>query len=117
MSQRTKTPAFTLFVVVSNVAGNSVINWGLKSERYGIAVAGVVILILWMLARMTLLSWADLSWVLPVTAIGYVLSAVAGQLFFAEQVTASRWLGTALIAVGAALVGASETAERAGPAT
>jgi uncharacterized membrane protein len=110
---KTKTALVTAFVVVSNVAGNSVINWGMKSERYGIAIAGVVILILWMLARMTLLSWADLSWVLPVTAIGYVLSAVAGQVFFAEQITGSRWMGTALIALGAALVGPSDSAGQA----
>ena len=40
---------------------------------------GVVLLILWMLSRMALLSWADLSYVLPVTSIGYVLVALAGQ--------------------------------------
>jgi len=108
VSQTTKTAAFTVFVVIANVAGNSIINWGLKSERYGIAVVGVIVLIAWMLARMTLLSWADLSWVLPVTALGYVLSAIAGQAFFSEQVTASRWAGTALIAAGAALVAPTE---------
>jgi uncharacterized membrane protein len=105
VSATAKTAAFTAFVVVSNVAGNSVINWGIKSEQWLIAVAGVVLLIAWLLARMTLLSWADLSWVLPVTAIGYVLSALAGRWFFDEQVTGWRWLGTAMIAAGAALVG------------
>ena len=40
---------------------------------------GVALLILWLLSRMTLLSWADLSYVLPVTSIGYVLTALAGQ--------------------------------------
>ena len=108
VSLKSKTAIVTAFVVLSNVAGNSVINWGMKSERYGIAVVGVVILISWLLARMTLLSWADLSWVLPVTAIGYVLSAVAGQLLFGEQISGARWIGTALIAGGAALVGASD---------
>ena len=111
-ASRAKTAAFTAFVVVSNVAGNSVINWGIKSERYGIAVLGVALLILWLLARMTLLSWADLSWVLPVTAIGYVLSALAGQVFFHEPVTGVRWLGTALIAVGAAVVALQEAPGR-----
>jgi uncharacterized membrane protein len=102
-----KTALFTAFVILSNLAGNSVINWGVKSEQFPVIVAGVIILILWLLARMTLLSWADLSWVLPVTAIGYVLSAIAGRVFFAEQIGASRWIGTVLIAAGAALVGPS----------
>ena len=110
MPDATKTALFTAFVVVSNVAGNSVINWGVKSDSWPITIAGVLILISWLLARMTLLSWADLSWVLPVTAIGYVLSAVVGQVFFGEQVTGWRWVGTAFIALGAALVAPSEKA-------
>ena len=38
---------------------------------------GVLLLILWLLSRMTLLSWADLSYVLPVTSVGYVAAQVA----------------------------------------
>ena len=104
MNQHLKTAAFTAIVVVSNVAGNGVLNWGVKSDHLAIQAAGVVLLILWLLARMTLLSWADLTWVLPVTAIGYVLSAFVGEWYFAERVTGWRWIGTALIAIGAAVV-------------
>jgi uncharacterized membrane protein len=67
-------------------------------------LAGVSLLIVWLLARMALLSWADLSYVLPVTAIGYVLNAVMGKVFLAEQVSAPRWAGTLLIVGGVALV-------------
>ena len=56
---------------------------------------GTTLLILWLLSRMTLLGWADLSYVLPVTSIGYVLTAFLGKYFFAEQITWQRWLGTA----------------------
>ena len=38
---------------------------------------GVSLLIVWMLSQMTLLSWADLSYVLPVTSVGYVLANIA----------------------------------------
>ena len=41
--------------------------------------AALALLILWTAARTTLLSWADLSYVLPVTAIGYVLTLVTGM--------------------------------------
>jgi drug/metabolite transporter (DMT)-like permease len=37
---------------------------------------------------MTLMSWADLSYILPITAVGYVLSAVAGKVFLDEQYAA-----------------------------
>ena len=68
---------------------------------------GVVMLILALLTRMALLSLADLSFVLPVTAIGYVMAALLGKVFLHENVTVQRWLGTLLIFTGAALVGST----------
>jgi drug/metabolite transporter (DMT)-like permease len=65
----------------------------------------VLLLILWMLSRMTLLSWADLSYVLPVTALGYVLTALMGRFFLGEHVSLGRWAGIALIMGGVSMVG------------
>jgi len=69
--------------------------------------AGVVALILAVLMRMALLSLADLSYVLPVTAIGYVIATFLGKTFLNENVSGERWLGTILIFLGAALVGST----------
>ena len=66
---------------------------------------GILLLVLWMLSRMALLSWADLSYVLPVTALGYVANALLGKWFLNEQISLERWLGTLLIVVGTSLVG------------
>lgn len=68
---------------------------------------GIVALILAVLTRMVLLSLADLSFVLPVTAIGYVIAAILGRTVLQETVSDRRWLGTALICIGAALVSSS----------
>jgi drug/metabolite transporter (DMT)-like permease len=68
---------------------------------------GIVMLILALLTRMALLSLADLSFVLPVTSIGYVLAALFGRLFLHETVTAQQWLGTALIFMGTGVVGST----------
>ena len=65
---------------------------------------GVLLLILWLASRMALLSWADLSYVVPVTSIGYVLVAIAGRVFLHEQITVRRWAGITLIMAGVALV-------------
>lgn len=103
-----KTAITTLVVVSSNVIGNLFLSFGMKSGAGMLSpwvFAGVALLILWTLSRMTLLSWADLSFVLPVTAIGYPLSAVVGQWFLAEVITPQRWAGTALIVAGTVLVG------------
>jgi len=66
--------------------------------------AGVALLILWQMSRMALLSWADLSYVLPITSIGYVLVAFLGKVMLNEQITGRRWMGIVLIVAGVALV-------------
>ena len=66
---------------------------------------GVLALALSLLTRMALFSLADLSFVLPVTAIGYVFAVLIGKLFLAESVSGQRWMGTLLIFLGAVLVG------------
>ena len=68
------------------------------------AAAGIAMLIVSILARMAIFSVADLSFVLPVTAVGYVLAALLGHAVLSEPVSASRWVGTILIFAGAALV-------------
>jgi drug/metabolite transporter (DMT)-like permease len=69
---------------------------------------GIGLLILWLLTRMALLSWADLSFVLPVTGLGYILAAVLGHFFLREPVTASNWTGIFLIFFGTAFVGVTK---------
>ena len=65
---------------------------------------GVAMQALWLLLRMRLVSLADLSFVLPVTAIGYVITTLLGWVFLHEYVSASRWAGTVLISLGTGLV-------------
>jgi len=54
---------------------------------------------------MALLSWADLSYVLPVTSIAYGLVALVGRFALHEQVSLARWAGIGLIMIGVTLVG------------
>ncbi len=72
-----------------------------------LVVLGIVMQIVWLLARMSLLGVADLSFVLPVTASGYILTTVLGKVFLGEQVSLQRWIGAALIFIGTAFVGAT----------
>ena len=69
--------------------------------------AGIAMLILALFTRLALLSVADLTFVLPMTAVGYVFAAVLGRVFLHEQVTPVRWLAIFLIFAGAALVGST----------
>jgi uncharacterized membrane protein len=115
-----KTRVLTTFVVLTNVLGNFSMSWGMKHQAVDLGISplayirlifspwvllGTTLLILWLLSRMTLLGWADLSYVLPVTSIGYVITAFLGRYFFNEQISWQRWLGTGLIMIGISLVG------------
>ncbi|SPE42449.1 conserved membrane hypothetical protein [Candidatus Sulfopaludibacter sp. SbA3] len=80
----------------------------------GVAL-GIVMLIVALLARLALLSVADLSFILPMTAIGYVLAAVLGRFFLQEQVSPQRWLAVTLIFAGAALVSSTPHSTTARP--
>lgn len=113
---RLKTWVCAVIVVLSNVFGNFFMKLGLPEPlttpaeyitvlfRPTVAL-GVSLLILWTLTRMALLSWADLSYVVPVTAIGYALVAIVGKFLLHEDISTKRWLGIGLIVAGVALVG------------
>ena len=57
-----------------------------------LVLLGVTLLIVWMLSRMTLMSWADLSYILPITAMGYVLVCGGRQAYSSPSTFRSmRW--------------------------
>jgi uncharacterized membrane protein len=115
-----KTRIFTTIVVVTNVLGNSFLSRGMQSVGELLSLSplpyiralfnpwvalGVSLLIVWLLSHMALLSWADLSYVLPVTSIAYVLVALVGRFLLHEHVSPARWVGITLIMAGVTLVG------------
>lgn len=117
---RWKTRAFAAIVILTNAFGNLFLTRGMRYGAETLTASplsflraifnpwvslGICLLILWLISKMLLLSWADLSYVLPVTAFGYVLNALLGRVFLGEHVTAARWAGTLLIMAGVILVG------------
>lgn len=114
-----------LLVVATNVGGNVLLSRGmhqvgrivsaspadyLRAFVNPSALIGIVILAVWMLSDLALLSRADLSFVLPVTASAYVLVAICGHFFLHDHISWLRWLGIVLITGGVIL--AEETPER-----
>jgi drug/metabolite transporter (DMT)-like permease len=63
-------------------------------------LAGIACLIAFFSSYLNALSWADLSYVLPATALGYVLVTILGRTFLHENVSPARWLGVLLISCG-----------------
>ena len=65
---------------------------------------GVTLQATFFVLYLTLLSRANVSQVLPMTALDYVVVAFLAQLLLAEAVTPARWLGIGFIVVGVFLV-------------
>ena len=123
--QRNRTQLLIALVIVTNVLGNVFLSRGmhqvgrivsfspadyLRALGNPSAIAGILILIVWMLSDLALLSRADLSFVLPVTASAYVLVALVGHFFLHDHISWQRWLGILLITGGVIL--AEETPAR-----
>jgi drug/metabolite transporter (DMT)-like permease len=67
-------------------------------------VVGVALQAAFFVLYLTLLSRDDVSKILPMTALDYIVVAVAAQMMLAEAVTPVRWAGIALIVVGVCMV-------------
>ncbi len=116
--------AYRLLVLVLLVRpfGNLSLAWGMKHFSTMLSAnpffyiramlnpfvaGGIVLLALALLLRMALLSLADLSYILPLSGIGYILSTLLGKFFLREHISLEGWAGTLLIFLGTALVGSS----------
>jgi drug/metabolite transporter (DMT)-like permease len=106
-------------VTVFAAAGDSMLSHGMKqagnislSHLQGIILAllnpwvavGILLLLAFFASYMNALSWADLTYVLPATSLGYVLLALVAKFALHEQVSPLRWLGIALISGGVGFV-------------
>jgi len=65
---------------------------------------GIGLLALNFFALLTLLSWENVSFAIPATALSYVTGALAAKLLLGEHVAPLRWAGILLVAAGVALV-------------
>ena len=53
---------------------------------------------------LTALSWADLTFVLPATALGNVIVALLSKFWLHETISWQRWAGIVLITIGVGFV-------------
>ncbi len=106
-------------VTVFAAAGDSMLSHGMKQtgsislhhlQSIILAVGnpwvavGIVLLLAFFASYMNALSWADLTYVLPATSLGYVLLALVAKFALHEAVSPLRWLGIALITGGVGFV-------------
>lgn len=131
MNSGMKNRTFIALIVLSNTIGNLLLGIGMTYMpsfhnvtpiQYFAALfgnswiwGGVALLIVLMVSQLSMYSWADLTYVLPVTASAYVLIAVLSRIFLHEHISLSRWIGVGLISLGVLFVAETPTRTKAVP--
>ena len=118
-----KTFIVILLATLSAAIGETLLSYGMKrngqinlavSSQWGHLVltvvrnpyvlAGVVFLAVFFFLYLAALSWADLSFVMPLTAMSYIFAALLAKFMLKEELSWFRWAGTLVITLGIILV-------------
>ncbi|TAM82578.1 MAG: hypothetical protein EPN47_07920 [Acidobacteria bacterium] len=86
---------FTLLNILSFLGNSIRIKW----LWIGIGLMAVAFFSL-----LALLSWANVSLVVPATAASYAVGALGAQFLLGEHVNRERWIGVIIVCAGVALV-------------
>ncbi len=89
---------------VTSCSPTELFQTGLRIFSQPSIIIGIIFLTGFFFLWLAILSWCDLSFVLPLTALSYVLTALLSIYFLGETVSPLRWAGTILICIGVALV-------------
>lgn len=65
---------------------------------------GIVLLMMFYISYLASLSWADLSYIMPATTFGYVLTALLAHFMLGERVSFTRWIGIGMITTGVGFI-------------
>jgi drug/metabolite transporter (DMT)-like permease len=112
-----------LLIVLTNAAGDIYITRGMKRvgevegfrlrEVLKIArrvltcgdfLLGIFFLALSFFSFLAILSWADMSFVVPATSLVYLVTLIGARFVLKEQVDGMRWAGTLLVCLGVAII-------------
>jgi drug/metabolite transporter (DMT)-like permease len=78
-------------------------------------LTGVFFEALFFIGLLILMSRNDVSFIWPLTSLGFVITTLAAKFYLHEQVPSMRWAGVVLIVLGAGLISWTEQKQR-GPA-
>ena len=75
-----------------------------RAFRIGWMWFGFLLMALSFFCLLLMLSWANVSFVVPATALGYGVGAVGARVFLKEHVSGLRWIGVIVVSLGVILV-------------
>jgi drug/metabolite transporter (DMT)-like permease len=89
---------------LTNFGPTALFRFGLATALNGYLWLGVFWKAVAFFCFLALVADADLSWVVPATAISFVVELIAAKLFLRESVNPLRWAGALCITAGVALI-------------
>jgi drug/metabolite transporter (DMT)-like permease len=82
----------------------SILEFVLRGLRQPWMWVGVSMMALGFFSLLAILSFRDVSFVVPVSALSYAAGAFGAKGFLGERISRSRWMGIAVVCVGVTIV-------------
>jgi uncharacterized membrane protein len=96
---------------VAEISTSEILRVARDGVTNGKIILGVALEAVFFGALLYLLSQRDVSFVWPLTSLGFIVTALAAQFILHEKVSVIRWVGVLLIALGAGLTSYSEASK------
>lgn len=82
----------------------SILRFVLQSFRLRWMWVGIALMSLAFFSLLAILSFRQVSFVVPISALSYVAGAFGAKLFLRERINRSRWIGIAIVCLGVTIV-------------
>ncbi len=89
---------------VHDFSPRSILSFVVRSLRLPWMWLGIALMSLGFFSLLAILSFQEVSFVVPVTALSYAAGAFGAKAFLGERISANRWMGIAFVCLGVTIV-------------
>ena len=82
----------------------SILRFVLQSLRLRWMWLGIALMCLGFFSLLAILSFQEVSFVVPVSALSYAAGAFGAKAFLGERINRNRWVGIAVVCIGVTIV-------------
>ena len=82
----------------------SILRFVLQSFRLPWMWVGIALMSLAFFSLLAILSFRQVSFVVPVSALSYAAGALGARAFLGERISRNRWIGIAMVCLGVTIV-------------
>jgi ceramide glucosyltransferase len=100
---------------VKDFSPRALIRLGFQVARCPFFWCGIFLAAVAFFSFLALLSWAPVSFVVPATALGYVVGTLAARFTLGETVDLTRWIGAVLLCIGVAVASFNQIGRELAP--